>query len=299
MRRYKSTYYGAFFWLALISFVVPMVVAARAFQSVDLTSKPTPDPDVSGVDNALWDYLLKTYVENGAIDYEGMARDHVFRTYLKQLSEADPSKLKTDEEKLALYCNAYNAFVVNGVIVHKIKDSVLNYKQNELGFFDVREHILSGQTMSLNYLEHQVIREQFKEPRIHVALVCAAKSCPAIRPEAYTGKQLDKQLADQSRLFANNPKYVAYDQASNTLQLNRILEWYGPDWNETGGYLQWLVDHSDSAEMQNVIVAAGNQQVQIAFMEYDWELNAQKATSPAKQQTKSGSEFGSGSVPNN
>ncbi|MDE2507650.1 MAG: hypothetical protein KGM43_10590, partial [Planctomycetota bacterium] len=65
----RASYYGAFFWLSVVSFVVPLFVAARAFQSVAPASKPTPTPDASGVDFALWDYLLKAYGTGGLVDY--------------------------------------------------------------------------------------------------------------------------------------------------------------------------------------------------------------------------------------
>ena len=192
-------YYGGFFWLAAISFIVPFFVGINAFKAASPTTKPKPSPDVSGVDNALWDYLLKTYVADGLIDYDGMKRDHLFREYVRELGSAKPELLSTDSERLALMCNAYNAFVVNGVITHKIRKSVMDYNKNDVGFFDVKEHIFAGDTLSLNELEHQMIRPTFKEPRIHVALVCAAQSCPAIRAEAYVGARLDQQLDDQSK----------------------------------------------------------------------------------------------------
>ena len=148
----KPSYYGAFFWVSLISFAVPIAVAFAAFNEVAPTTKPTPAPDASGVDHNLWDYLLKTYVADGLIDYDGMGRDYLFRTYLRQLGQCDLSKLTTTSDRLALMCNAYNAFVVNGVITHKVDKSVLDFDADGTGFFDLKEHILSGKTISLNHL---------------------------------------------------------------------------------------------------------------------------------------------------
>lgn len=138
MSSLNTTYYGPFFWLATISFLVPLVVAVQAFREVPLTTKPVPQPDASGVDHRLWDYLLKAYVSEGLVDYDGIARDYLFRTYLRQLSDANPQRLN-EKQQLALYCNAYNAFVINGVIIHKIRDSVMNFQAKEQGFFDREE----------------------------------------------------------------------------------------------------------------------------------------------------------------
>ncbi|MFV2070127.1 MAG: DUF547 domain-containing protein, partial [Pirellulales bacterium] len=183
----RPSYYGPLFWLALVSFLVPLVVAQTAFRSARPTTKPTPQPDRSGVDHALWDYLLKSYVANGRVDYDGMARDYLFQTYLRQIGASQPEKLATDNERLALLCNAYNALVIHGVIMHKIDNSVMDYHEGDVGFFDLVEQIFAGRTVSLNTMEHQLIRRKYHDPRIHVALVCAARSCAAIRGEAYTG----------------------------------------------------------------------------------------------------------------
>ncbi|MBI2425674.1 MAG: DUF547 domain-containing protein [Candidatus Hydrogenedentes bacterium] len=297
MEAKRQNYYGAFFWLSLIAFIVPLVVAVQAFRVALPATKPTPAPDASGVDHALWDYLLKAYVANGLIDYEGMARDYLFRTYLAQLGACDVGKLETDAEKIALLCNAYNAFVVDGVITQKVTGSVMDEAAavDGTGFFDQKRHIFGGETMSLNHLEHQVIREDFDEPRIHVALVCAAKSCPAIRPEAFVGERLDAQLADQARLFANSPRYVAYDPEKQAVLLSPILDWYGEDWENHGGVLPWLAERVEDAALREAIARVAKGELKVAYSEYDWALNSQatRGTGGARKV-----EFGSGSIPN-
>ena len=290
-------YYSGFFWLAAISFVVPLFVGISAFQAAAPTTKPIPDPDASGVDHGLWDYLLKAYVADGLIDYDGMKRDYLFREYLKELGAAKPEALKSDAERLALMCNAYNAFVVNGVITHKITKSVMDYKKGEVGFFDVKEHIYAGNTVSLNQLEHEMIRPVFKEPRVHVALVCAARSCPAIRPEAYFGNRIDQQLEDQSKLFANNPVYVRFNSETRQLDLSPILNWYGQDWDELypqGGYLQWIAKLVEKTELKSKVESAISGEIEKNFVKYDWSLNSQRE--PGASSGHSSGEFGSGSI---
>ena len=244
MSQQESGYYGKFFWLSVTSFIVPLFVAYAALDKVKPTTKPTPKPDVSGVDHNLWDYLLRTYVENGLVDYDGISKDYLFTTYLKQIAGAQPEQLATREDKLALHCNAYNALVIQGVINHKIhrnEKNVLNFLPKDAAdevhklnqqierlkmrpqsdpaeierltrkvdklradsqFFQLKEHVFANNTISLDSLEQEIIRPVFNEPRIHVALVCAARSCPAIRAAAYTGDRIEKQLQDQAQLFA-------------------------------------------------------------------------------------------------
>ncbi|NIA14539.1 MAG: DUF547 domain-containing protein [Nitrospiraceae bacterium] len=293
----SPSYYGAFFWLSVAAFIVPLFVAVRAFQAApEPYSKPVPAPDASGVDHAIWDYLLKAYVENGLVDYDGMKRDYLFKTYLGQLGAARPDALATDAERLALYCNAYNAFVVNGVIIHDIRDSVMNYRRGIRGFFDIKEHILAGETMSLNYLEHQTIRPKFQEPRVHMALVCAAKSCPALRPEAYIGGNLERQLEDQARSFANDPAYVRFNADKNKIELSAILKWYGEDFDAAGGYLSFLASRVSDESLRAALEQAEAGAVKTDFDKYDWSLNAQETSAAPAGAGAAG--FGSGSVPN-
>ncbi|MCC6145597.1 MAG: DUF547 domain-containing protein [Candidatus Hydrogenedentes bacterium] len=296
----EKSYYGPFFWIAAVSFIVPLFVAGRAFDHIGAVVGPTPVPDASGVDHALWDYVLKEYVANGLVDYDGIAKDQTFRTYIRELGAAQPEKLATDDERLALLCNAYNAFVIEGVISHGIRDSVNNYSDpvTKAGFFDIPEHILSSTTLSLNDIEHKKIREPFGDPRIHVALVCAALGCPSLRGEAYEGARLDAQLDDQARLFANNPKHVAFDAATNTLRLSRILQWYGKDWDAVGGYLSWLQERAEDPALKAALTKAASQESAVKFFEYDWVLNTSNELKPGGSADPSSGAFGSGSIPN-
>ena len=290
----KKEYSGPFLWLALASFIMPIAVAVWAFRGLPQPyTYPEIEPDVSGVDQELWDHLLRTYVANGLIDYEGLKRTHLFKTYVSQLANAQPEKLPDDQHRLAFLCNAYNAFVINGVLIHKIDGSVLDYKDaSGTGFFDVSEHILAGKTIDLNYLEHQVIRPEYREPRVHMALVCAAVSCPTIRPEAFVGTRLESQLEDQAVSFANKQEYVHYDVAAKKLSLSPILKWYAEDFGGESGVLDFLKGRAQSPETKTGLEAARSGQAEIGYNVYDWSLNTQGKSAAAKSHTG----FGSGSA---
>lgn len=292
-------YYGGFFWVAAVSFVVPLFVGWKAFQNLKPTTKPVPQVDASGVDHNVWDYLLKANVASGLVDYDSMKKDYLFREYVRELGACDPEALESEDEKLALACNAYNAFVMNGVISHKITDTVDGFTVDGTGFFDLKEHIYGGKTISLNDLEQKMIRPVFKEPRIHVALVCAARSCPAIRGEAYIGSRIREQLEDQSVQFANNPKYVVCDEEKKQLNVSPILNWYGQDWDERypdGGYLQWINELTNDPAIKDATEMAMKNEIAVGFFEYDWALNSQAEPGAAKKAKSSGG-FGSGSSP--
>ena len=301
-----TKYYGGFFWVAAVSFIVPLFVGWQAFQNLQPATKPTPSLDKSGVDHNVWNYLLNNYVANGLVDYDGMKKDYLFHEYIRQLGTCNPQLLDTDDERLALACNAYNAFVINGVISHKVDNSVMlvvedddsddeDSDKKKPGFFDFEEHVFAGQTISLDHLEKQLILPTFKEPRVHVALVCGAKGCPSIRPQAYLGQCVRDQLQDQSALFVNDPKHVTYDPATNELKLNSILSWYGGDFNErypNGGYLTWISELATDQTIKDAAIKAINKEVSVSFLDYDWALNAQARSKGGKV-----GGFGSGSSP--
>ena len=295
-----SNYYSGYFWIAMVSFLVPLFVGWKAFDNLQPTTKPTPQLDASGVDHAVWDYLLKSYISAGLVDYDGIKKDFLFREYLRELGACDPNRLQSEDEKLALACNAYNAFVINGVISHKIRDTVDGFSIDGKGFFDLNEHIYAGKTVSLNDIEHGIIRPTFKEPRIHVALVCAARSCPSIRAEAYVGSRVRDQLQDQSVQFANNPQYVMFDSQANELKLSKILSWYGDDWNDRfpeGGYLAWIGELANDAAVKAAANKAIRGDVAVTFFDYDWTLNSQAEPGSAPVARKKSGGFGSGSSP--
>lgn len=307
-----SKYYGGFFWVAVVSFIVPIFVGWKAFENVSPTTKPivhVDQLDKSGVDHKLWDYLLKTYVSNGLVDYDGMKKDYLFYEYLRELGSCDPQLLETEDARLALACNAYNAFVINGVIKHKIHDKVTNFSIDEVGFFNIREHLFAGQTISADDLEQTMIRPTFKEPRIHVALVCAARGCPSIRPEAYTGDRVRDQLQDQSILFVNNPKHVMFDPSTNELKVSMILSdgsdgknnWgYFVDWDErypNGGYKAWIAELARDATLKAAAEQAIKGEVNVSFLKYDWTLNSQADPKAGPSKKKKSGGFGSGSSP--
>ena len=301
-----TKYYGGFFWVAAVSFIVPLFVGWHAFQNLQPATKPPLSLDKSGVDHNAWNYLLNNYVANGLVDYDGMKKDYLFHEYVRQLGTCNPQLLDTDDERLALACNAYNAFVINGVISHKVDNSVMLVAEDDdsddedsdkkkPGFFDFEEHVFAGQTISLDHLEKQLILPTFKEPRVHVALVCGAKGCPPIRPQAYLGQCVRDQLQDQSALFVNDPKHVTYDQATKELKLNSILNWYGSDFNErypNGGYLTWISELAKDPKLKEAAIKAINNEVSVSFLDYDWALNTQARSKGGKV-----GGFGSGSSP--
>lgn len=176
----------------------------------------------------LYTKILQKYVNScGLVNYKGLKNDKAeFEQYLKLLSSNPPSDKWSNNEKKAYWINAYNAFTLKLIIdnypVKSIKDIGPSIQipfvntpwQKE--FFKIGE-----QDMKLDRIEHDILRKQFNDPRIHFTLVCASRSCPKLRNEAYEAARLDEQLNDQGRAFlADRSKNII---TSDKLQLSKIF----------------------------------------------------------------------------
>src|SRR6185295_18914753 len=116
--------------------------------------------------------------------------------------------------------------------------------------------------VSLNDIENDKIREGFKDPRIHFAINCAAKSCPPIRTEPYAGSRISEQLDDQARKFLNGPNGVHLGKKGAVLVLHvtKILDWFGKDFQSWWGVgPEGFVIRYVSSDKRKQIESAGNQ----------------------------------------
>ena len=220
----------------------------------------------AGVNHAAWDELVKEHVRAGGwVDYAGFAKDaDQLDTYLDQLGSLTAAEFDalSPSGQLATLINAYNAFTVrlildywNGGELESIKD-IPKAKR-----WEHERWAIAGRTVSLNQLEHEWIRVDYDEPRIHWALVCAAYSCPPLRHEAFTGDKLDKQLADQEDYALNLEHHRLAKREGDRLLGTALFMWYGHDWDDWQRYV-----------FANLPLKRRDIE-KIGFLDYDWKLN--------------------------
>jgi hypothetical protein len=229
----------------------------------------------STFDHSAFDALLRAHVAQGLVDYDAFRAAPAFPRYLDQLARADPSALP-ERERLAFWINAYNAYTIHLINTHGERESIRNINKT-LGVTlksPWREEIVraGGRVSHLDHVEHEIIRKQFREPRIHFALVCAAKGCPVLRSEAYTGARLEAQLDDQARAFLlRSPDKNRVDVAARTVYLSPILDWYKEDFGGTkpavGRYLAAF--HPEGPA--RALLLSGS--FELKYTDYDWSLN--------------------------
>jgi len=222
----------------------------------------------TGVDNSIYAQLLEKYVKKGRVDYEGFKQDQdLLDQYLAVLSGTDPDTL-TRNHKFAFYINAYNAFTVKLILTRYPELNSIK----ELGSFfsnpwSKKFISLGGWTVSLDHIEHEVLRPEFKDPRVHFAINCAARSCPPLLNRPYEGETLEKQLDAQTREFINNKRSTFVK--NNSLFISKIFDWFDEDFNDNP--LLFIRQYAGD-RLRSELDKAGPK-VKISYLYYDWTLN--------------------------
>ncbi|MFN0081023.1 MAG: DUF547 domain-containing protein [Ferruginibacter sp.] len=207
--------------------------------------------------HAAFDQLLKRHVtEDGRVNYMGFIKDKIqFDAYLNILTRNPVQATWERNKKLAYWINVYNAFTIKRVMekypIHNMKDDINPWKEKNIR--------LGTETYSLDQIENEIVRVQFKDARIHFALNCGAKSCPKLLNEAYMPDKLDAQLNKQTEAFINNT--LQNTISDKKAELSKIFEWYAADF---GNIVAFFNSYLQTPLKENV---------KITYKEYNWSLN--------------------------
>jgi hypothetical protein len=232
----------------------------------------------STFDHSAFDALLSRHVADGLVDYDAFRSAPSFHAYLDALAKADLAPLP-EPERLAFWINAYNAYTIELINRHGERESIRNINTT-LGLAlkgPWHEPLVraAGQVHHLDHVEHEIIRKQFREPRIHFALVCAAVSCPPLRTEAYTGARLDAQLRDQAQAFLRqSPDKNRVDVAQRTVYVSRVFEYYARDFGGTDAAIGRYIAQFYPAGPERALLESGA--FTLRKTEYDWTLNSRE-----------------------
>ena len=214
--------------------------------------------------------LLEEYVDNdGMVNYDGIAENiALLNRYLQELEQNPPdSRNWAETEELAYWINAYNAYTLQLIIKHYPLSSI-----KDIGSFiqvpfinsawDIPFIEIGEEKLTLNDIEHRILRKEYNEPRIHFAIVCASISCPKLRPEAYVSSKLNDQLEEQAVEFINDESknLISADQ----IEISRIFQWFGGDFKKG----QTLIDYLNKYSRVNIRLDA-----EVGYLDYNWGLN--------------------------
>ena len=231
-------------------------------------NRVTPSWPSAPADHSIYAFLLGKYVKHGHVDYQGFkAEEEKLDQYLNVLEKTDPDDLSRNEQ-FAFYINAYNAWTIKLILsgypgVKSIKDLGSIFKSP----WKKRMCRIDGDVITLDDIEHNILRPRFKDPRVHFAINCAALSCPPLGSEPYLGSTLDQQLKDASAAFINNSKrnYLK----DNTLYISKIFKWFSEDFdNDVIGFFMTYAKKDLKKELE-----AKGSKIKIKYLDYDWSLN--------------------------
>jgi hypothetical protein len=215
----------------------------------------------------LFDELLRASVFDGRVDYPAIQIDGRFDAYVSQLDHVDPTGLPIYRDQLAFWINAYNAFAIKGILDGYSPGTLAGRYRYFLG----RDYRVGGEKITLYDLERSLLIQDFREPRVHFAIVCASRSCPKLRSEAYQGSRLDAQLDDSARVFINDPARNRFDRERKVASLSMIFSWFEADFAaQSGSVLGYVARYVTDQDLARDLESSP---YTVEFLEYDWRLN--------------------------
>ena len=211
------------------------------------------------------DTFFKTHVSNGLVDYKSIKKQPKKLNALIAQAQQYSVSLEQPERYKAFWINTYNLLVIQNVVKHYPLQSPLAVK----GFFEDKLFEYKGSALSLNDVEHKLLRAKFQnDPRLHFVLVCAGLGCPPLISEAYTPENVEQLLTQQTALAMNNSNFTKIDMKKKKVGLSQLFEWYADDFKQAGSNFIAFVNKYSSEKIP--------QNYSTYFYEYDWKLNQLK-----------------------
>jgi hypothetical protein len=233
-----------------------------------LATVDSPGWSEAAVDHSLYGELLAQYVKNGVVDYQGFKNQEAkLDEYLAVLENTRVNELSRNEQ-FAFYVNAYNAWTIKLILgAYPDIDSIKDLGSIFRSPWAKKIVRINGKLLTLDDIEHEILRAQFKDPRVHFAVNCASKSCPPLISEPYRGSTLNRQLDDATRAFINDPSSNYLE--GNRLYVSRIFKWFSEDFNDdVVGFFLKYAEGDFKKELK-----VNKDKVKIVYLSYDWSLN--------------------------
>lgn len=223
--------------------------------------------------HSLYAKALKQFVKDGLVNYAALKSDPKdLNLYLDQLASVSEDRFKkwSQPQQIATLANLYNAQTIQLIVTHYPLKSIKDIGGLLKGPWKQPVVRLFGKVITLEDLEHGILRKDYAEPRLHFALVCAALGCPPIRGEPYDPENLDAQLEDQGKRFLAQKHKNSVDLAKKILNLSPIFKWFEEDFRKKTGTVLAFVQPYFPPEVSRELLKGG---YKIEYTHYDWSLN--------------------------
>ena len=264
-------------FLLLLGMLSPFALAAPKSELWPYWNQSRSDSNIE-VDHQLWQSLLSRFVRESADGINRVAYREFdeaakleLSNYLESMSRVAPTQLNQNEQ-LAYWINLYNAQTIQVVLDHPKKKSILSMGPFfDFGPWDEPYLTIEGKPVTLNDIEHRILRPIWQDHRLHYVLNCASIGCPNLNRHAYQAKLIDEQLDGAQVNFLRHPRAVTLTD-SGKLQVTSLFDWYLIDFaQDISGLLAYLAaQRPDLAADLSALVDEGNPKIDYV---YDWDLN--------------------------
>lgn len=230
--------------------------------------------------HAMWTEVLAEHVQGDRFDYAALKKEpKLLEDYLAALRGVTPAELakRTKDERYAFWINAYNAFTIKKIVDNYPLDSI-NDLSKAFGlksvfddeFIAMRAHHPDGadDDLSLNDIEHGILRPVFKDARVHAAVNCASYSCPPLLNRAFIAKDLDKTLDARMRAFLADTKRNRWNAEKERFEHSEIFDWFSEDFERDAKTVRAYL-----ARFAPEGIAPKLAKAKLKSIDYDWSLN--------------------------
>jgi len=227
--------------------------------SITLAAQSQPNDSTTIFDD--FNSFLVENVVFGLVDYEELkSNPHSLNSLIDKIANYDLSGVSQDH-RTAFYLNSYNTLVIKQIVDNYPVSSPMDIK----GFFKVKTFKVANETVTLDQIEFIKLFAETKDPRIHFALGCGARSCPYLYDNAFYPDKLQEQLEFRAQLIIDRPNYVHVIEKEKKVVLNKIFDWYTDQFVENAGS---VINYVNKYRFYKV-----PQDYKVEFQEYDWSLN--------------------------
>jgi hypothetical protein len=238
------------------------------------------DTNTDAIDHSEWQAILDGYLRTDdpsgihLFDYGGLKANAADRGrlqgYLAHLGAVDP-RLYSRDEQMAYWINFYNALTVETVVEGHPVGSIKNIHDGIVplsGPWGDKRATVAGQRLSLDNMEHDILRALWRDPRIHYAVNCASLGCPNLAPQVFTAASLEEMMDAAARGYVNHPRGVELmDEMFGVV--SSIYTWFQEDFGGSeAGVVEHLLRHAEPELAEQLKGFEGG-----FDYEYDWDLN--------------------------
>ena len=265
--------------LPIAAFLVFLTLETHAAPKSDLWDHWTAHQPESTLapDYQIWSDFLRRYLDTSnsdgihRVDYAGVTAEdrEGLKQYLLRLQKIPVSRLSRIQQ-LPYWINLYNAFTVHLVLEHYSLDSIVDIRYGffDFGPWDEKLLQIEDEEVSLNDIEHRILRPIWKDPRLHYVLNCASLGCPNLQPESFHPGNVESLLNSGARDYINHPRGLRFENEDDLL-LSKIYDWYADDFGDNEKkILQHLMRYANQSTKTRLESFDGD-----IDYEYDWDLN--------------------------